>query len=187
MPLFKDANGAEWRVQFDGLLLDDVLQATGIDLADLSAGGLARIDQHAPSLLRVLAVLCGDEIKERQLTPRDFSRVLRGEALASALEAVLAAAQDFFPKSTWSAMGSHLTKQQEFQQQWMEIRPLLARLNEPDIPPALQEAVVAALGDMMRTFDSPSSPASPSVGGPEDTPPTSAANSPESAASAPAA
>lgn len=68
---------------------------------DLSAGGLFKIDQHMPSLVKVLAVYCQDEIKERNLSPREFARAIKGNVRRSALEAVLKAVESFFPPSSW--------------------------------------------------------------------------------------
>ena len=187
MPQFQDAQGRQWSIELDGLLLDDVLRETDIDLADLAAGGLAKIDEHAPSLVRVLCVLCGEQIKNQKLTPRDFAKAIRGECLTSAVQAVEVAVEDFFPKSTWSAVQSRLSEQKKFSQDWMGLRPLLRKLNEPDTPRSVQDAVMAALAEVMQGIDLQSLTAATSAGGPEGTPPTSAADSPGSAASAPAA
>lgn len=187
MATFKDTSGREWRVEFDGLLLDDVLTETGLDLSDLSCGALAQLDHHASSLVKVLRVLCGDEIRERNLQPREFARALRGDALVEALEAVLGAARDFFPPSVWSAMESRLKSQREFNRQWREIRPMLAKLNEPEVPPALQQAVMEALVEMMELGDSQSLRDAMSAGGRAGIPPTSASSSPENAESPPGA
>lgn len=87
--------------QPDRRLSIDIREETGIDLADLSAGGLFKIDQHMPSLVKVLAVYCQDEIKEWNLSPREFARAIKGNVLRSAREAVLNAVESFFPPSSW--------------------------------------------------------------------------------------
>lgn len=187
MTTFTDADGRAWRVEFDGLLLDEVEKSTGIDLADLSGGGLARLDEHAPSLIRVLTVLCAEEISAKKLTPKEFAKGIRREAFPAAMKAVLAAAEDFFPKSSWSELQLRLTETRQIAEHWTKLKPLLRKLNEPDVPRAMQDAVMAALAEMIEGIDLQSLATAAAAGGPEDTPPTSAADSPASAESAPAA
>lgn len=187
MTKFNDAQGRQWSVEFDGLLLDDVLTNTGIDLADLSGGGLARLDEHAPSLIRVLTLLCAEEIAAKKLTPKEFAQAIRREAIPAAVEAVLGAAQDFFPKNVWSEIRSRLTETKQISEHWVKIKPLLRKLNEPDVPRAVQDAVMAALAEMIEGIDLQSLAAIAGAGGPADTPRMSAADSPESAESVPAA
>lgn len=187
MPTFEDAEGRDWRVEFDGLILDDVLTETGIDLADISSGGLAKINEHVSSLVRVLCVLCRDQFTEKKLTAKEFAKAIRGDAITGAVTAVLGAAAAFFPKSVWSEMESRLADQKKLTEAWTRLQPLLRKLNEPDVPEAVQTAVVSALAEMMNSSDLQSLLAASSADGPADTLSTSVSDSPESAASAPAA
>lgn len=145
MSQFKDANNESWQVVFDGLLLDDVFQATDVDLADISAGGLADIEQDAKKLVRVLTVVCGDELKERGISARDFSRRICGEAITRAQVAIVSAAANFFPPKQWSEILSRLDQQRTFNEQWAAMQPLVAKLNQPSMPSAMREAVMSAI------------------------------------------
>jgi hypothetical protein len=145
---FKDINDRQWRVEWDGLLLDDVRTETGIDLADLSAGGLATIDQDAPKLVKVLSVLLREEISAAKMTDRQFSKAIRGKALPAALAAVLGAAADFFPESVWLEVQQRFESQREFRTNWTKIKPLLAKLNEPEME-NLRPTIFQALTEMM--------------------------------------
>lgn len=186
MAKFIDAEGREWKVEFDGLLLDQVLQETGIDIADLSATGLFKLDQHAPTLVKVLSVICADERKERgNMTDRQFSKAIRGNILVSALEAVTGAAENFFPPNVWSAMQSHLNLQKEFTRNWVEIQPLLTKLSAPDMPQPLRDGIMAALAEMMGNIGSQPSATGPSATGQDATQPSDASSSPENAESTP--
>lgn len=181
MAKFTDASGRDWSVEFDGLLLDKVQQDTGIDIADLSAGGLFRLDQHAPTLVKVLAVLCGDERKERNLSDREFSKAIKGNVLSASLEAIMRAAQIFFPQSTWSELQSRLTQQKDFNRDWSQVQPLVMRLNAPDMPQAMREAIMAAIAEMMGNIGSPELDNALSAGGPAATPPMPVSVSPANA------
>lgn len=185
MAKFTDVAGRDWTIEFDGFLLDDIREETGIDLADLSAGGLFKIDQHMPSLIKVLAVCCQDEIKERNLSPREFARAIKGNVLRSALEAVLKAIESFFPPSSWSGIRSRLDQQREFSRQWSQVQPLLNRLNAPDMPEAMRTAVMQSLAEMMGSIDSPELDELMFAGGQAPTPSTPASDSPVSAESIP--
>lgn len=187
MAKFKDVEGREWTIELDGLLLDSVQQETGIDIADLSAGGLFKLDQHAPTLVKVLAVLCGDERSKRNMSGRDFSRGIRGDVLQAASAAVLESAKNFFPPSVWSEMQSRLETQKSFSQDWAKIQPLLLRLNAPDMPEAMRDSIMAAMAEMMGSSGSQCLQALASATGQDATQSTPATDSPESAVSTHAA
>jgi len=181
MSQFKDANNESWQVVFDGLLLDEVFQATDVDLADISAGGLADIEQDAKKLVRVLTVVCGDELKERGIAARDFSRRIYGESITRAQVAIVSAAANFFPPKQWSEILSRLDQQRGFNEQWAAMQPLVSKLNHPSLPSAMKEAVMAAIAQGIdkgmtaptATSTSPNSTATEaSATGQDPTPPT---------------
>ena len=109
MSKFTDALGQEWRLEFDGFLLDRIATEAKVDLADLSAGGLLAIDRDVKALIRVLAVACDEQLKERRKSQAEFQKQIRKDAIVRARRAVLEALADFFPESEWSAMQSRLT------------------------------------------------------------------------------
>lgn len=117
MSTFRDASGDEWRVQLDAFGIEDAKRETGVDLADISAGGWLAIATDAAAVGRVLAVLCGEQIRERKLNSRQFARLVRGDAIERGRQALLDEGADFFPPSEWSAMRSSLTKRLESKQQ----------------------------------------------------------------------
>ena len=181
MSQFKDANNESWQVVFDGLLLDEVFQATDVDLADISAGGLADIEQDAKKLVRVLTVVCGDELKERGIAARDFSRRIYGESITRAQVAIVSAAANFFPPKQWSEILSRLDQQRGFNEQWAAMQPLVSKLNHPSLPSAMKEAVMSAIAQGIdkgmtaptATSTSPNSTATEaSATGQDPTPPT---------------
>lgn len=186
MPTFKDINGREWKVEWDGLLLDDVRTATGIDLADLSAGGLAAIEQDSPKLVKVLTILLGDEIKKSNITDRQFSKAIRGDVFKEAFAAVFGAAADFFPQSVWSEVQQRLESQRHFRTHWTKIKPLLSKLNEPEME-SLRPAVLQVLTEMMGSIDGGQLQEMLSASGQAATQSSPATDSPESSAKVPAA
>jgi len=119
MATFKDALGQEWRVEFDGFLLDRIEKDAKIDLADLTAGGLLAVERDAKALVRVLAVACDDQLREQRKPVSEFQKQIRKDAITWARAAVMEALADFFPEIEWSAIRSALTR----------------RKNQPEITP----------------------------------------------------
>jgi len=188
MAKFTDTSGREWKVEFDGLLLDEVRQATGVDIADLSAGGFFRLGEHIPTRVKVLAVLCAEERAERKLTEREFSKAISGKTLDYSLDAIVSAAQNFFPPKTWSEMQSRWNQQKAFSQDWRaNVQPLLMQLNAPEMPQAMRDAIMAALTEMMGNIGSRDLEKLMSAGGQAAQPPNAASDSPENAESTRAA
>lgn len=187
MPMtFRDRSNRDWRVEWDGLLLDDVRTQTTIDLADLSGGGLAIIETDAPKLVKVLAVLLREQIAGAKLSNEQFSKAIRGDVLTSAFAAVLEAAADFFPQDTWSGIQRHLTSQRTFRTNWIKVKPLLAKLNEPEME-SLRPAVLQALTEMMGGIDGQQLQELMSATGQVATPSPPVTSSPEKLESTPAA
>ena len=110
MSVFRDANGAEWDIQLDAFGIEDVKRETGIDLADISASGWLAVETDASAVGRVLAVLCGEQIRACKSNSRAFARLVRGDAIQRGRQALLAEGADFFPATEWSEIQSSLTK-----------------------------------------------------------------------------
>jgi len=173
MSVFRDSSGQEWRVLLDAFALADVQKETGVDLADIAAGGWAKIEADSGAVGRVLAVLCRDEIHARNLDPRSFARLIRGAAIDQARAALVAEGADFFPPSEWSALRSNWTKRRTAKTQAETIQTALAALD--GMTPEFREGAMRALTEALATaardgINSSSSPAAASVAGPEPTP-----------------
>ena len=184
MTTFNDALGQEWRIEFDGFLLDRIEKEANVDLADLSVGGLLAISRDAKALIRVLAVACAEQMKERRKPPAEFQKQIRKEAITRARGAVLEALADFFPESEWSAMQSSLTKRQNQPEMTPEQMQLAAGFLRMD--PKVQRDVMSLIRD--ETAEPGSSPPSAETGsaaGSDATPSTPASDSPASAMLAP--
>jgi hypothetical protein len=179
MSVFKDFNGDEWRVMLDAFVIADAKKETGIDLADLSAGGWLAVATDASAVGRVLAVVCGDEIRARKMNGRSFSRLIRGEAIEAGRAALLSEGADFFPPNEWSAIRSNLTKRTAATRQSEAAKILVESPQTMQImdaflklPKDIQLKLIEAKGeaDEIEDTDSPTSPGSGSVGGPVDMP-----------------
>ena len=192
MAVFKDSNGDEFRIDLDGFLIEDATKRTGINLADVSAGGYATLESDAGAVVRVLAVLCEDEIKRRNWTPRQFAKGVKKDAIDRGRAAIWEAAADFFPANEWSAIQRNWATRKESAKATMEmetVAPLLTAISS--LPPDLRAAAVEKLREAMQTAEettrSDASPDKTSATGPETIPLPSVTDSPERSESVPAA
>jgi hypothetical protein len=190
MAKFLDGHGDQWVVAFDAFVLSDAKKDTGIDLADIAAGGWAVVETNSSDCVRVLASICSDEIKLRKMTARDFAKRMRGEAITAGMEALREEAADFFPRSVWSAIRSNLQKRAQMAEQAQagqmamqtaELLPMLEAFSR--LPPDIQDKLIASGGD---TSSLTSDEASESVSGPVATPSSAATDLPGKSESLPA-
>jgi len=186
MSVFRTADGNEWRIYLDAFTLADVRKETGVDLADITAGGWYAIETDSSAVGRVLAVVCADEIKNRKMTGRAFAKLIRGEVIEAGRKALTEEGADFFPQSEWSAIRSNLTKRTQAAAQTeamaaarnsAELIPLLEAFTR--LPPHIQEQLLKTRGDT----SSLTSTDAESAAGQDATPLPVVTDSPENVAS----
>ena len=180
MSKFADALGQEWRLEFDGFLLDRIEKEAKVDLADLSAGGLFAVARDVKALVRVLSVACDEQLKERRKSAAEFQKQIRKEAITRAREAVLEALADFFPENEWSGMQSSLTTRKNQPEMTAEQLHLAAGFLKMD-PEAQKDIMSIVRQEMAEGGSLPLLPEGESVSAPAATPPSPVDDSPESA------
>lgn len=151
MPEFQDQTGQSWAVDFDGLLLADLREKASIDIVQ---DGLYAIEEREDVLLRAMLVICREQITQRGLTDRQFARLLAGSAADSAIRAARSAAELFFRPSRWSEIQSHSEQRKDLDRQFRELKPMLEKLNSPDMPQAMRDAVMAAIASKLEAATS---------------------------------
>lgn len=190
MPTFQDNAKRSWSIGFDGLLLLDLRNECKIDLADVTGETYAKLESDDALLTSAVCFLCADQLKEQRLTRKDFAGSLTGPALEDAMQAIWGAAKLFFRPKLWSALQSNYAQRIEANQKWAAMRPMMQILGQPDMPPAMRDAVMGMVGQMMQgasLSDLQRLAESQSATGPAPTPATSASGSQDTAALAPAA
>ncbi len=185
MATFKDTNGDQWQVEFDGFLLDEVLTETGVDLGEQSGSGLAAIAKSPTVMIKALIVLCREQWKREELTAREFSKRIRGAVIDAASDAVLQAAADFFPPSRWSEIQSLLKLAAETEAAWATAAPIIEKLQDPNIPEDFKAGMMQAFKEGIQASSSPDLTTRVSASGQGSTQATPATNSPANAESAP--
>lgn len=186
MPVFQDNAGRDWLIQLDGLTLKDLRDTHKIDLADVGGADWVKIETDPATLTVAVCFLCGEQAKSKALTAKQLAQSLDGAALESALSALWESAKLFFPPKLLSALLQHCSQRRQAAEQWASLEPVMALLNRPEMPAAMRDAVMAAIGEMiqtMKTTASPPSAESPSVTGLADTQSPPATSLPDSAVS----
>lgn len=189
MSVFRDSTGLEWPISFDCFVLEDVKKETGIDLADLSAGGWWAIENDVSAVGRVLSVVCRHEITTRGLDAKTFARRIRGQSIEAARDALVSEGADFFPRSQWSALLSNLKKRRDGATATADLTALEPLLRAIELmPEEMRQGAMEALKEAMATGKvplgvSPTSEADTSAGGQAVIPSDPATDAPASAVS----
>lgn len=178
---FKDSLSVDWTVELDGLSLGELREKCGVDIVQ---DGLFAIEQTEETLTKVLLVLCRDQMTERNVDSKKFSKAVRSDSLTLALAAVERAATDFFPAKRWSEIQSRWEVKREHQNLYESIRAMMDLLDRPGVPSSLKEAVNVALNEKLQTTLSSSNAAeNQSVSGQDATPLNAVSDSQESSES----
>lgn len=182
MTTFADKDGKAWTLELDAFVLGEVREVTKIEEID---EWLFKLERDEVLLLNTLHAMCIDPPEKRE-----FAKLLIGAALDQALEAVRGAAQAFFPPNRWSEIQSRLKERHEAEESYAALRPMLAMLNQPDMPDAMRMAVMEAISEQIEEAARTASATSEngqSASGPDATPSKPALPSRVSAGSSPAA
>jgi len=175
MASFRDCKGVEWQVEFDALVFERIRDETKIDLADVTGGGFEAIgavpDQAAAcgdvtKLVRVLRIICEPAWQAKALSGDAFSKLIRGESIATARAAILGGAADFFPANEWSAILLNLGKRATFRKSLTDLAlaaPLLEQMDR--LPKEARDAAMALASGGLQTLES----AAGSASGPDAT------------------
>jgi len=180
MATFSDSLGRKWTIEFDGPLLDKIEKEAGVNLADLSAGGLFTVETDVRALARVLPVVCAIQLQEQRIPAESLAKQIRKDAITLAKEAVRDALADFFPQSEWSAMLSNLTKREN--QTEVDPEQLTLAMTFAKMDPAAQREILQMIREEKATEAGSftESAHEPSAHGQESTLPTPAIVSLES-------
>lgn len=114
MQTFTDNQNDPWIINVTFNEMEEIKAATGADFLDVVAYG-EQFARMAAGLdiglaLKVLAVLCAKQMKERGLDAKAFYARLTGEAIERATAALLEAVADFFPPRVAGKLREALAK-----------------------------------------------------------------------------
>src|SRR5687767_5060975 len=131
MHSFKDNKARAWEVIVDVTTIAHVRARVQINLLDAGEGKPADDPASAPLLPgRSPAPICSAQMEERKVTPEDFGRALRGDAIDEGCAALLNEIVDFFPQRRRMILRRMLDKGVEIQEK--AAAAVMARLDSPD-------------------------------------------------------
>lgn len=96
MPSFIDRKGNEWVVQLDAVVIQEIKDDHGINLVDLAKDPLFQLRNDPMVLVSCISVICRDQQNERNISPKDFAKLLPSPPDVM-LDAVREALIGFFP------------------------------------------------------------------------------------------
>ena len=103
MRTFKDSTGRAWTVAVNVAAIKLVRGLIGVDLYNLfsdSGKPFAALLGDPVQLVDTLYCLCREECRQRGLSDEDFGRLMAGETLSLATDALVESLIDFFPNPT---------------------------------------------------------------------------------------
>lgn len=112
MPSFRDSNGREWLVRVDVWTIEEVRDATGVNLYGLFAEemkALGELLSDPVRLVKVLYLVCREEAEKSGVDARQFGRGIAGDALGAAGMALMRGVIDFFPEPQRSTLRKWLS------------------------------------------------------------------------------
>ena len=96
MPSFVDRKGDEWVVQLDAVIIEEIRDDHGISLVNLDNDPLLQLRNDPMTLVSCISVICREQQNERNLTPKEFAKLLPSPP-DTMLDAVKEAVIGFFP------------------------------------------------------------------------------------------
>lgn len=101
--IFKDSSGRDWKLKLNYGLILDVKDQTDLDLDALLSNPkvFAEIILANPKkLIELLWVICEEQAKAYDVTPRDFGRMFDRETLDTSTNALIESIVDFYQRSS---------------------------------------------------------------------------------------
>ena len=89
MQTFKDANGDEWSISLDTSVLRSVKKELSLDLLSLSESAFQTLATDDVVLVDLVSFLCTDQIRNKKLDETGFAKLLIGDVLDDAMDAVV--------------------------------------------------------------------------------------------------
>ncbi len=148
MATFKDRNGKEWVIEFDGPLLEQVEQATGFDISNEDGSGLIQACQKGPTIVRICWILCQQQAAKTGVSAEDFGRAMAcGEAIEGAEKALRQALTDFTRPSRRGALTAVLTSQDRVTAE--TVAALVEKVSDQATQDQIVDAMKARMADTL--------------------------------------
>lgn len=162
VPGFKDSGNREWQVALDGPTIKRIRDKLGVDIANTDGTVYAALRSDAALLIDVLYLLCEKQCQSfnPKVTDEDFGRLVFGEGLKIAREALADAIVDFIPDAEDREYLREAIKAHELERK-AAMKPALAKIKDPELMRLIEEAAGAKMEEAIRRTLSSSASSSP--------------------------
>lgn len=119
MAQFKDNTGRAWPIVVDVGAVKRVRSLCGVNLLDAGdpkSDTMAKLVGDFVTLIDVITVICQPDAEKNNLSDEEFGKLLRGDAIAEAADALLEAITDFFPQPQKGLLLKVIAKSKQVQQ-----------------------------------------------------------------------
>lgn len=89
MHTFTDNAGDEWAITLDTTSLREIRKELGLDLLLNDETVLQKLLADDETLVDLISFICTEQIERKEMTARDFARVLVGDAIDAACDALV--------------------------------------------------------------------------------------------------
>lgn len=117
MPRFPDKLGQTWDLLIDVDAVEQVRSKLNLDLMKIDKPEGKAIFEDQVTFVHVLYVLCEEQAEKRQINERAFAKGFNGDTFDAAVDALIEAIADFFPKHRRMILQKSAEKTRELQDQ----------------------------------------------------------------------
>jgi hypothetical protein len=147
MKSFTDHAGRAWTIVVNVGAVKRVRSLCGVDLMEIVGDGgkmLERLVSDPVLLCDVIYAVCREEATARTVSDEDFGRLMAGDSIAQATDALLDELVDFFPRARREVLARVLDKMRRYEAKALSLAN--ARLDDPALDQRVEKALEGALG-----------------------------------------
>jgi hypothetical protein len=148
---FKDRNGNDWVIEFDGPTIEQIQQSLNIDIAAEDGSGVIEACANGVLIVRACWILCQHQAKSANITAEQFGKAMaKGEVIEGAEAALRAALTDFTRPSRRDALTAVLQAQDRVETATR--KQAVTQMTDPATEQAITEAFRAKMTDTIQAI-----------------------------------
>ena len=151
MATFKDRNGKDWVIEFDGPTIERVQQALNIDIASEDGTGVIEACANGVVIVRACWLFCEEQARTANITAEQFGKAMaKGEVIEGAETALRAALTDFTRPSRRDALTAVLQSQDRVDAATR--KEAILQVTDPATEQAIRDAMRAKMTDTLQAI-----------------------------------
>lgn len=151
MATFKDRNGKDWVIEFDGPTIEKVQQALNIDIAAEDGTGLMAACSDGVKIVRTCWHFCEEQARAANITAEHFGKAMaKGEVIEGAETALRAALTDFTRPSRREELTAVMQAQERVEA--AARKETVAQVTNPQTEAAIMDAMKAKMTETLQAI-----------------------------------